>query len=179
MVVIPDGNILNLGGFQFKGSTIPIKTIEKDSNYDWASISRGKKSPAKQWAGIGEKTITLRGVIYPEYNPGSGSPGSLLGPVGPYQLETLELMAASKLPYSLIDGTGIKWGKFIITNINELQEHHLINGVPRKQSFSITLQRYSGELEVKQNLLNRSRRTVRDTRARVSRVLSRVTTLPF
>jgi uncharacterized protein len=177
MVSIPEGHILTLGGFTFKASTVPIEAIRKQSAFDWSSQDRGKRSPAKQWSSLGNRTITIEGTIYPEYDPGSGNIGSLIGPVGRFQLETLDSMAQAGEPYLLVDGTGLNLGKWIITSINEDQEYLLINGVPRKQKFNITLERYGGEVSIKQNLLNRARQAVRDTRGRITRNFDRLTTV--
>lgn len=81
--------------------------------------------------GIGEETITLAGIIYPEYRGGF------------QQVEQMRSMAGRGHPLLLVDGLGKLWGKWVIEAIDEKQSLFAAFGAPRKQEFNLQLRRFN------------------------------------
>ncbi|VFS17691.1 gpU phage protein [Escherichia coli] len=53
--------MLALGMFVFMRQTLPHQTMQRESDYRWASNSRIGKRDAFQFLGVGEENITLAG----------------------------------------------------------------------------------------------------------------------
>jgi uncharacterized protein len=168
-----EGSILTWGDFIFKSTTIPITSIQKDESVKWSSFDRAKNSSARMWQSDGNNTINVEGVIFPEYSPAEGIQGNLSGPTGRFQLDTLRSMQLTKIPYLLIDGTGVIFGKYILTKISQTQDKFLHNGIPRKQSYNLTFEKYSGDQQIKKSLLNRARGGVSDGQDRLTDVIGK------
>ena len=83
-----------------------------------------------QHVGQGTETITLPGVIYPEFRGGTG------------QLDAMREIAGKGEPLSLIDGGGGVMGLFAIERIEEKQAVFAAAGVPRKVEFTLQLRRF-------------------------------------
>ena len=90
------------------------------------------RSPAQQFVGLGEDTITLAGVIYPHYRGGLN------------QLNDLRRQAETGEPLLLVDGLGYVWGQWVIVSIEETQSYLQSHGQPLKQAFQLQL-KYYGE----------------------------------
>ncbi len=58
--------MLSLGMFVFSLSTLTYQELQRQTNWRHATNSRVGKSPAMQFVGRGEDTITLPGIILPE-----------------------------------------------------------------------------------------------------------------
>jgi phage protein U len=95
--------LLVLGTYRFAIDTATYQTLKRHQSYRWQSQERLLRSPAQQFVGLGEDTITLSGVIYPHYRSGLD------------QLNDLRKQAGSGEPLLLIDGLGYVWGQWVST----------------------------------------------------------------
>ena len=85
----------------------------------------------------GADTRVLEGTIYPHFAGGLG------------QLDRMREIAGMGVPLLYSDGTGKVHGQWVITQLSEGQSHFLPGGVPRKITFSLTLQKYGEDVQVK------------------------------
>ncbi|ETX03575.1 MAG: tail protein (plasmid) [Candidatus Entotheonella factor] len=122
--------MLALGDFRFAVDTAAYQTLQRTSAYRWPGQERLAREPALQFTGPGTETLTLDGVIYPAFRGGLG------------QLDAMREMAARGEPLLLVDGLGQVRGQWVITQIEESQSHFLPKGIPRKMTFTLSLQRY-------------------------------------
>jgi phage protein U len=125
--------LLALGDYRFSIDTAAYQTLKRHQSYRWQSQERLLRSPAQQFVGIGEDTITLSGVIYPHYRGGLG------------QLNDLRQQAATGEPLLLVDGLGFVWGQWVIVSIEETQSHLQSYGMPLKQAFQLQLKHYGDD----------------------------------
>lgn len=123
--------IMQLGEFQFSLNTAVYQTLARQSNYRWGKIERFGQEEALQYIGIGSDTVTLSGVIYPQYKG------------GPAQIERMRSIAEQGKPQQLVDGQGVVYGEYVIEDIKEQQSHFIKYGEPLKQEFTLELRRYA------------------------------------
>jgi phage protein U len=123
--------MLMLGPYVFSIDTAAYQSLTRTTNYKWSKQERVNNKSAKQYISEPEDSITLNGVIYPEFSSG------LL------QLDLLRSLAATGKPQLLVASPtslqGFSFGYWIIENIQETQTYFLPGGVPRKIEFSLQL----------------------------------------
>lgn len=125
--------MMTLGRFQFGIRTAAYQDLARNTEWRWPSQERFMRGQALQYVGPGADTISLPGVIYPEWRGGAG------------QVEAMRAIADRGEPMMLIDGTGILWGKWVIEKVDERQSVFAAAGIPRKQEFTINLRRFDDE----------------------------------
>jgi len=119
-----------LGPFIFSLDTAAPQNTGRKDRYNWVSVPRVGRESAQQYTGKGDATFNLNGIIYPYYKGGLG------------QLEYMRLLAGIGKPLTLIDGRGVYYGTWCITDIEEKGKHFHSNGTPRKMDFSLGLKYY-------------------------------------
>ena len=125
--------MLALGPYRFQLNTAAYQSLQRSTLYRWPQQERLGREPASQYVGPGTDTMTLEGVIYTAFRGGLGQP------------EAMRELAASGSPHLLVDGQGVVHGKWTLTQVDETQSTFLAGGVPRKQTFTLTLQKYGKE----------------------------------
>lgn len=128
--------LLTLGGFKFALNSAAPQEITRDTAFGWAWQDRIGRPAAGQYVGPGADTITLPGVIAPDFRGGIG------------QVATLRSMAAEGKPHRLITGTGDVLGLWAIEGVTEGQTHFKPDGTFRRQEFSITLRRWGDDADL-------------------------------
>lgn len=123
--------LLKLGDFEFSVSTAAYKSLTKKNGYTHAEVKRIGTAPEVQFTGLDAVKITLEGVVYPHYR-GAGTG----------QIDELRDLAATGDPHQLVAGNGKVLGRWGITGISETESHHLSDGTPLKQEFSMELVKY-------------------------------------
>lgn len=123
-------SMMTLGGLTFGVDTAAYQQLERATEYLWPSQERFGNAPAVQFTGTGDETITLPGVIYPEWFSNTK------------QVDAMRTAAAAGKPLTMIDGRGNAMGKWVITNVKETQSIFAQAGVARKQEFSLSLKKY-------------------------------------
>ncbi|MEX5559126.1 phage tail protein [Pseudomonas rhodesiae] len=121
--------MLSLGMFVFNLSTLAYQELQRQTNWRHASNSRVGISPALQFVGRGEDTITLPGIILPELA------GSVLS------LDALRLMANTGKAWPMVEGTGRIYGLWVIESLSETKTVFFRDGTPRRIEFTVTLKR--------------------------------------
>ena len=133
--------MMKLGDYIFSVQTAAYQQLSRNTAYRWKGIERYGEHSTMQYTGPGKDTITLPGVIYPEFRGGLG------------QLEAMREEAGKGEPLQLTDNRGGVHGKWCITSINETQTTFFHDGAPRKISFSLQLT-YAGATPRKQKFLH-------------------------
>lgn len=121
--------MMAIGFFVFGLHTAPYQQLQRQVSFRHPSASRVGARPARQFAGPGDDTITLSGVLYPEITGGK------------LTLEALKAMAAEGMAWPLIEGTGLVYGLFVIEDISETHSEFFPDGAPRKIEFALRLVR--------------------------------------
>lgn len=122
--------MLQLGGFQFGITTAAYQELNRKTSWRWAQQEVVGTRPALQFTGDGEDTITLQGVVFPEYRGGF------------YQVENLRAQGGFGQPQLLITGAGELLGRWVILDVEERQSVFAGYGRPRKQEFTLQLKRF-------------------------------------
>lgn len=122
--------MMQLGAFQFGINTAAFQSLQRKNEWRWPSQDRFGKPPVLQHVGQGAETITLPGVIYPEWRGGLE------------QLDAMRAQAGKGEPLTMIDGRGNVMGKWAIESVEEKQAVFASAGVPRKVEFTLQLRRF-------------------------------------
>ena len=125
---------LVLGYFVFSLYTLAYQDLQRQIAWRHASTSRVGARPANQYLGPDDETLTLSGVLLPEFA------GSRLS------LELLEAMATTGRSWPLIQGDGLLYGEYLITGIQTTGTLHFQDGAPRKIEFQLSLKRTDSAL---------------------------------
>lgn len=122
-----------LGAYRFCISNSAYQSLARTTEYKWEEQRRLDSEPALQFTGMGTETITLEGLIYPQFKGGLR------------QLTLMRTQAGLGIPLMLISGNGSAFGRWCITSVSETQTYFLSDGTPRKIAFSLTLKKYGEE----------------------------------
>ncbi len=125
--------MMRLGSFDFGLSTAAYQEFQRSTAYTWADLKRFGKDDALQYTGNGEDSITLPGIVYPEFRGGTG------------QLDDLRALAELAEPQLLIDGRGTILGEWVIQSVDERGSIFAAAGVARKQEFTLKLRRFQDD----------------------------------
>lgn len=133
--------MMRLGPFKFGIYNAAYTELNRSTEYQWGEQSVFGDWDNLQYLGPGQDTMTLTGLIFPEWNGGIN------------QLNNLRSLASEGQPQLLITGTGKILGYWVINRIDEGQTKHAAFGVPRRQEFTISL-RKSGDAIGSMGLVN-------------------------
>ncbi|PZQ21158.1 MAG: hypothetical protein DI569_12910 [Sphingopyxis macrogoltabida] len=124
------GVMMQLGAFQFGIETAAYQELSRSTAWRWAAQGRIGQLDGQQFTGPDEETMTLPGLIYPEWRGGFG------------QLDAMRGMAGKGLPLDLTDGNGNRLGRWVIIRADETQSVFADAGRPRRVEFSLELRRF-------------------------------------
>jgi phage protein U len=118
------------GPYAFELNTAVFQELQRGKEWRWPEQELFGQSPLLQFTGEGAETITLPGIIYPEWKGGTG------------QINEMRALADEALPRTLIDGRGNILGLWVATSIQETQSNFGGLGIPRRQEFTLSLKRF-------------------------------------
>lgn len=121
--------MMSLGQFVFSLGTAAYQDLQRQTQWRHPSSNRVGVRPARQFAGQGDDSITMAGLIAPDVTGKIES------------LDTLREMGDSGSGWPLVEGTGRVYGQFVIEGLTEGQTLHFQDGAPRRIDFSLSLQR--------------------------------------
>jgi phage protein U len=121
--------MMALGDYRFGIATAAPEEIEVNSNWRWEDIDRIGTRPALQFIGVGKEVVRLPGILYPAFRGGLG------------QIDAMKAEANKGEPLLLVDGTGVVWGWFAISDVRQTRQVLFSNGQPRRIEFEICLYR--------------------------------------
>lgn len=125
--------MIALGEFRFSIDAAAYQELNHSNQYRWQSQDRLSRKAALQFIGAGQEKIELSGIIYPHFRGGVK------------QVESMRKLAGKGEPLLLVDGLGFVWGQWVIVQIDEMTSMFIANGLPQKQSFKLTLNRYGDD----------------------------------
>lgn len=125
--------MMQLGSFKFGVTTAAYQELKRTTEWRWPAQDQFGRLAAVQYVGPGNDTISLPGVIFPEYRGGLTL------------LDDLRDLGDTGEPQTMIDGRGNIIGKFVIERVEEVQQAFASAGVPRKQEFTLNLRRIHDE----------------------------------
>lgn len=120
--------LMALGQFVFSLQTVAFQSLQRQTAWRHAQNSRVGARAASQFLGPGDDTITLPGVILPEF-------GSRMS------LDELHTLADAGQPLALVDGEGRVYGQWVITEKSETASYFSRTGQPARIEFSLSLRR--------------------------------------
>lgn len=123
--------MMTLGEFQFSITTAAYQELTRTREWRWPTQERFMQNQALQFVGPGGDTISLPGVIYPEYRGGLG------------QVEAMAALADKGMPLDMISGTGVVLGRWVIERLEEKHSTFAVQGVGRKQEFTLGLRKFA------------------------------------
>lgn len=125
-----------LGPFAFEAHGFGLTEIGRSLKTPWASIKVPGGMDALQWLGGDSDSIKIDGVLFPI---AFGGLASLAG---------IRASAESGVPLHLIQRMGGAVGnilsRFVIEGVDDNQTFIAANGVPMKNTYSLSLRRYPG-----------------------------------
>ena len=122
-----EDNMMCLGDFVFKLSTVPFHTKSDTWRWRHPESSRVGVAAASQFAGRENQKIKLDCLLCPELTGGMGT------------VEVLVMMAEIGEAYPLIDGLFNYMGYFVIESISLNSSSFLSNGMSRSMELSVEL----------------------------------------
>lgn len=125
--------MMALGDYRFSLDTAAYDQLERTHAWRWATVERIGAKSAAQYLGEGDEAIRMSGAIYPHFRGGIG------------QVEKLRAQASTGAPLQLVDGKGLVWGFYVVTDVTERQTIFFGNGTPRRIEFEISLMAYGGD----------------------------------
>ncbi len=125
--------MMALGTFIFSLPTLVYQELQRSSSWRHASTERIGARAASQFLGPGEETITLGGMLAPEFA------------CDPAELDTLRILADAGQPLALVSGSGIVFGAYVITGLTETGMLFFADGTPRRVEFDLQLRRVPDE----------------------------------
>ena len=124
--------MFRLGSFNFALNVAVFQEMHRSTEYRWPAQDRFGQLPALQYAGPGEETITLPGVIYPEWRGSANA------------MDQLRALAAKGQPLLLLDAQGALYGRWVITQVEETRGTFAAFALPRKIEFSVAIKKFDG-----------------------------------
>ncbi|WNO10562.1 phage tail protein [Teredinibacter sp. KSP-S5-2] len=121
--------------YRFSIQTAAYQQLKITRSFQWVSQERISERPANQFISLGEKSLSLSGVIYPHYRGGLK------------QIDELEKEAEQGVPLQLVDGLGDVWGLWVVLSLADTRSFFLQNGQPQKQEFELSLRFYGWQIE--------------------------------
>jgi len=125
--------MMAFGTFVFSLPTLAYQELQRSTAWRHEATARIGARPARQFTGPGDDVIQLSGLVAPEL---TGSQASL---------DELRALADLGRPQSLVDGTGVVYGAFVITELQETKNHLFADGAARRIEFRFTLTRTDDE----------------------------------
>jgi hypothetical protein len=131
-----DSVLLSLGQepdlFIFSVMGAAYETLQRSSAWRWAKQPRLGRLPGRQSLGPDDDSIELAGTLITERS-GYGS------------LTKLRALMAKGKPVLLCDSFGNVHGMWCLESVQETQSLPHIDGLPRKQTFTLRLSVYGGD----------------------------------
>jgi uncharacterized protein len=124
--------MLRLGDFNFSLNVAVFQEMRRVTEYQWASQDRFGQLKARQFVSLGDDTLTLPGIIYPEWRGSSNA------------MAQLRTMGAQGLPYLMLDAQGHIYGRWTIESVEENRGIFAAFTQPKKIEFTVTLKLFDG-----------------------------------
>ncbi|PDO84705.1 phage tail protein [Kosakonia pseudosacchari] len=125
------------GMFVFMLRTTPYQQLRHSQEWRHVKNERVNQSASWQYIGVGDDTVTLDGVLYPEITGGNLS------------LSALETIGFAGRPWPLIEGDGRIYGMYVLTRLERGKSEFDQYGNPKKIEFTLSLNRVDTDFREK------------------------------
>lgn len=122
------------GQFPFGMNTLAYSQLERDTSWRHPTNSVVGARPRAQFLGPEADTITLSGLLVPEFAGRAMS------------LDELRAMGDAGGAWPLVSGIGTVFGQFVLLRVREGQSIFLPEGVARRIEFTIELHRVDDDM---------------------------------
>lgn len=122
--------LFQFGEFQFDIPNGVPQTLDRTADYRWEEQGRLLREPAWQFIGPGSQTITLDGVMLPQFSGRAQS------------MDTLRSIAEAGEPQMFTNGLGKVFGRWAIKRLREGQSVYVEGGGARRIDFTVELVKY-------------------------------------
>jgi phage protein U len=129
ILTAPDGE-----SYYFNLNTAGYDELKRATSYSIAAQTRLTRRNALQAVSKGSEVLTLAGVVYTKKSGGG-------------QLERLRAIGFRMEPLTLTTGYGETLGIWYLTRIDEDQAYLFMDGMPRKQTFTLEFERYGEDYQ--------------------------------
>lgn len=117
------------GLFVFTLNTVAYQEFTRQINWRFATNPRVGLRPARQFVGVDEDPITLKGTLLPELTGGRTS------------LKMLELLGSQGKAWPMLEGAGTIYGMYTLESLETTSSLFFDNGAPRRIEFTATFKR--------------------------------------
>jgi phage protein U len=138
----PTDMMMTYGMFVFGLDTAAYQELQRQTAWRHAAQNRVGRRAARQFLGPGDDTITLTGVLLPQFTGGQQS------------LDELREMADEGAAWPLIEGNGTNYGLFVIESMSERKSHQTKDGAAQRIAFDLVLQRVEDDEVQRLGMLN-------------------------
>lgn len=124
-----------LGSFAFEALGFGFNGLQRRVQTPWADIAVAQTLNQQQWTGPTSEEVTINGVLFTAEFGGQES------------LDGIIAAANAGTPLMLVSGSesaGVIHGTFTIQGVTEDRSFITRHGTPQKNTYAITLKRYSG-----------------------------------
>ncbi|OQX16162.1 MAG: hypothetical protein BWK73_04680 [Thiothrix lacustris] len=126
--------MMQLGRYQFSINAARYNQLQRDTTYLWAAQNRVGGTPSRQFGGLGDDTLTISGVVFPQWRGGV------------WQVEAMRSEARKGKPLILVSagwalGRNV-FGYWTLNKVTENQSWIGKYGDPAKQEFGLELTYY-------------------------------------
>ncbi len=122
--------MMALGRFRFGVDTAAYQQLQHSQSWRWKTQDRLGRKPAAQYLGPELAKVVLDGVIYPHFRGGLD------------QVSDMRALADQGEPLMWTDGRGHVHDLWCIVDVAETHSTFASAGVPKRITFSLTLQQY-------------------------------------
>ena len=123
--------MMQLGRFQFSVETAAYQELSRSTQWRWPELETYGSLPTSQYTGPGKDTLSIKGVIFPEFRGGFD------------QVDQLRSLGDEGGPQILVSGEGAIMGRWCIEQLDEGQTILDTAGRPRRQELSMQLKRFN------------------------------------
>jgi phage protein U len=134
--------MMTYGMFVFGLDTAAYQELQRQTSWRHSAQNRIGRRPARQFLGPGDDTITLTGVLLPQFTGGQQN------------LDELREMANEGAAWPLIEGNGTNYGLFVIESMRERKTHQMEDGTAQRIEFDLVLQRVEDDETQRLGTLN-------------------------
>jgi phage protein U len=125
--------LLALGRHTFEIAPLNYQELSREVELRWAAMKRLGAEPVYQAVGVGEISMTISGLLFPESIGGWA------------EFQALEATARLMKPVMMIGGTGQVFGLVVITKVGQIHKKVTAGGLPRMIEFSIEVKKQGAD----------------------------------
>lgn len=121
--------LLALGPHTFEVAPLNYQELTREVELRWALMNRLGAAPVYHAVGVGETSITIGGLLFPDAIGGWN------------EFRGLDATARAMQPVMMVAGSGLVFGRVVIIRVHEAHKSVTTGGLPRRLEFSIDIRK--------------------------------------